>query len=147
MQSEAGHKSLASRLLEEVVNTGAVERLPEFLAPDYVVHHAGIKGIEAAEQHLKTFRQCYPDLHVTVDGQVAEGDIVATWFTMRGTHRGQWGDLKPTNRVITLHGVNIQKMRDGRIVEQWGAANTFEALLEIGVVRLANPDESQPHAT
>jgi predicted ester cyclase len=143
MQSEADNKLLASRLLEEVVNTGAVERLPEFLAPDYVAHNAGIRGLAAARQHIEIFRHCYPDLHVRVDGQMAEGDMVATWFTMRGTHRGQWRNLQATNRVITLTGVNIQKIRDGRIVEQWGAANTFEALLEIGAVRLDCPDEDQ----
>jgi predicted ester cyclase len=55
---------------------------------------------------------------------------------MRGTHQGEWGGIKPTNKVLTLRGVNVQKFRDGRIVEQWGGANTFEALLEIGAIRL-----------
>jgi len=63
-------------------------------------------------------------------------DIVVTWFTMRGTHRGQWVGIRPTNKVLTLRGVNVQRVRDGRIVEQWGGANTLEALLEIGAIRL-----------
>jgi steroid delta-isomerase-like uncharacterized protein len=134
--SEADNKLLARRLLEEVVNTGAVERLAEFLSPDYVAHYTGINGIEATKQHLGTFHHCYPDLHVTVDGQIAEDDIVVTWFTMRGTHRGDWGGIKATNKVLTLRGVNVQKCRDGKIVEQWGGANTLEALLEIGAIRL-----------
>jgi len=134
--SETNNKLLARRLLEEVVNTGDVHRLTEFLAPDYVERHADVVGIEGARQHILTFHRCYPDLHVTVEGQVAEDDIVVTWFTMRGTHRGEWGGIKPTNKVLTLRGVNVQKFRDGRIVEQWGGANTFEALLEIGAIRL-----------
>ena len=134
--SEANNKLLARRLLEEVVNTGDVHRLAEFLAPDYVVRHTEVIGIEGARQHIITFRRCYPDLHVTVEGQVAEDDIVVTWFTMRGTHRGEWGGIKPTNKVLTLRGVNLQRFRDGRIVEQWGGANTLEALLEIGAIRL-----------
>jgi len=145
--SEADNKLLARRLLKEVVNTGAVERLPEFLAPDYVAHYAGISSIEAAKQHIRTSHHCYPDLHVTVDGQVAEDDMVVTWFTMRGTHRGQWGNLKPTNRIITLRGTNIQKIREGRIVEQWGTANTFEALLEIRAIRFNSNDEPGTHTT
>jgi predicted ester cyclase len=84
---------------------------------------------------------------VTVDGQVAEDDMVVTWFTMRGTHRGQWGNLKPTNRIITLRGTNIQKIREGRIVEQWGTANTFEALLEIRAIRFNSNDEPGTHTT
>jgi len=78
---------------------------------------------------------------VTVDGQVAEDDIVVTWFTMRGTHSGQWGELKPTGRSVTLRGVNVQKVRDGRIIEQWGAANTFEALFGIGAIRFNTKNE------
>ncbi len=134
--AEADNKLLARRLLEEVVNTGDVHRLAEFLAPDYVLRHADVIGIEGARQHILTFRHCYPDLVVTVEGQVAEGDIVVTWFTMRGTHRGEWGGIKPTNKVLTLRGVNIQRVVRGRIVEQWGGANTLEALLEIGAIRL-----------
>jgi predicted ester cyclase len=134
--TEADNKTLARRLLEEVVNSGDVSRLPEFLAPDYRVRHTDQIGIEAARQHLLTFHHCYPDLHVTVDGQVAEDDIVVTWYTMRGTHLGEWGGIKPTNKVLTLRGVNVQRFRDGRILEAWGGANTLEAFLEIGAIRL-----------
>lgn len=134
--SEADNKLLARRFLEEVVNTCDVNRLPHFLAPDYRVRYTDHVGIEAARQHLLTFHHCYPDLVVTVEGQVAEGDIVVTWYTTRGTHRGEWGGVKPTNKVRTLRGVNIQRFRDGRIVEEWGGANTLEALLEIGAIRL-----------
>ncbi len=144
--SEARNKLLARGLLEEVVNTGAIERLPDFLAVDYIARDEGIHGIEAAADHIRVFRGCYPDLRVTVDGQIAEEDVVVTWFTMRGTHRGNWGKLKATNRMLTLRGVNIQKIRDGRIVEQWGAANTFEALLEIGAIRFNGDDDQAKHA-
>ena len=144
--SEVENKLLARRLLEEVVNQGAVGRLSEFLATDYIAHYEGIHGIDAASQHIETFRRCYPDLCVTVDGQIAENDIVVTWFTMRGTHLGQWADVKPTGRTVTLRGVNIQRFREGRIVEQWGAANTLEALLEIGVVRFNTSDGAEPNA-
>lgn len=134
--SESANKTLARRLLEEVVNTGDVSRLTEFLADDFCERYTGQTGIESARQHILTFHHCYPDLQVAVNGQVAEDDIVVTWFTMRGTHRGEWGGIKPTNKVLTLRGVNVQRFRDGRIVEQWGGANTLEALLEIGAIRL-----------
>lgn len=140
------NKLLARRPLEEVVNTGAVERLGEFLANEYVSHYSGSSGLEAAKQHLRVFRHCYPDLHVTVDGQVAEDDIVVTWFTMRGTHRGEWGGIKPTNKAVTLRCINIQRVRSGLIVEQWSGANTFEALLDIGAIRVVGKDEHENHS-
>jgi predicted ester cyclase len=74
---------------------------------------------------------------VTVEGQVAEGDIVATWFIMRGTHLGAFGGVPATGKPITLRGVNVQRIRNGRIVEHWGGTNSLEALLELGVVRWA----------
>lgn len=133
--SELQNKLLARRLLEELVNTGAVDRLAEFFSPDFVAHNTETRGLEAARQHYLAFHPCYPDLRVTVEGQVAEGDIVVTWWTLRGTHLGEFGGVKPTGKVIALQGVNVQRIRDGRIVEQWGGSNSLEELLRIGAVR------------
>ena len=66
MTSESQNKSLARRFLEEVVNTGAVDRLADFLSPEYVAPILGITGIAQAREHLLTFRHCYPDMVVTV---------------------------------------------------------------------------------
>ncbi len=87
---------------------------------------------------------CYPDLHVTMEGQVVEDNILVTWFTLSGTHRGEWGGIKPTNKVLTLRVVNTQRFREGRIVEQWRGAHTLEALVEIGVIRLPGALAEQP---
>ena len=138
MTSESQNKLLARRLLEEVVNSGDVDRLSEFLAPDCVAPYPNITGIEGFRDHVLTFHHCYPDLLVTVEGQVAEGDTVVTWWTMRGTHLGEFGGLPPTKKQITLRGVSIQKIRDGRIIEHSGGSNSLEALLELGVVRWAD---------
>src|SRR5512142_963951 len=96
MSAESENKLLARRFLEEVVNTGAVDRLPEFLAPEYVAPHLGIAGIHQAREHMLVFRHFYPDMVVTIEGRVAEGDIVATWYVMRGTHLGAYGGVPAT---------------------------------------------------
>jgi steroid delta-isomerase-like uncharacterized protein len=138
MTSESENKSLARRFLEELGNKGVEDRLSEFLAPEYVAHHSGIAGIEQAREHLLTFQHCYPDMVVMVEGQAAEGDIVATWYMMRGTHLGAFGGVPATGKQITLRGVNVQRIRNGRIIEHWGGSNSLEALLELGVVRWAS---------
>lgn len=61
---------------------------------------------------------------------------MVTWYTMPDIRLGEWGGVKPANKVLTLRGVNVQRFRDGRIVEAWGGANTLEAFLEIGAIRL-----------
>jgi len=147
MTPKSQNKLLARRFMEEVVNTGAVDRLSDFLAPEYVALHIGVAGIDQAREHMLAFRDCYPDMDVTVEGQVAEGDIVATWWVMRGTHLGALGGVPATGKKITLRGVNIQRIRDGRIVEHWGGSNSLEALLEIGLVRWASdPEAASPAA-
>ncbi len=137
MTTESQNKLLARRLLEEVVNAGAVDRLADFLSPDYVAPMFGITGIDQAREHMLTFRHRYPDMVLTVEGQVAEGDIVATWYVMRGTHLGAFAGVPATGRKITLRGVNVQRIRGGRIVEHSGGSNSLEALLELGLVRWA----------
>jgi steroid delta-isomerase-like uncharacterized protein len=147
MTSESENKSLARRFLEELGNKGVEDRLSEFLAPEYVAHHSGIAGIEQAREHLLTFQHCYPDMVVTVEGQVAQGDIVATWFMMRGTHLGAFEGVPATGKQITLREVNVQRIRNGRIIEHWGGSNSLEALLELGVVRWASdPGAAGPAA-
>src|ERR1035438_2590907 len=136
--SEQENKLLARRLLEEVGNTGAVDRLPEFIASDCRMPQTNMQGLAWFREHLLTFHRCYPDMVITVDGQVAEGDTVVTWWTMRGTHSGDWGGVRATHKPILLSGVNVQKIRDGRIVEHLGGSNSLEALLELGVVKWAS---------
>lgn len=136
--AEAENKSVARRLLEEVVNSAAVERLPEFLSGDCTNPHTGARGLAWFREHVLTFHRCYPDLVVTVDGQVAEGDTVVTWWTLRGTHSGDWGVVKATHKPIRLSGVNVQRFQNGRIVEHFGGSNSLEALMELGVVEWVN---------
>ena len=140
--SEAENKSLARRLLEEVGNTGALDRLAEFLAADCTIPHANAQGLAWFREHLLTFRKCYPDMVITVDGQIAEDDTVVTWWTMRGTHSGHWASVRPTHKAIRLFGVNIQKFRNGRIVEHFGSSNSLEALMELGVVKWVSDQPS-----
>ena len=132
--SESDNKRIARALLEEVINRREPHRIPEFIAPDYQAHHFPLKGIAGFEEHYRTFIHLYPDLQVKVEGQVAEGDLVVTWYTATGTHEGVWHGIKATHRPLHLSGVNVLRIRDGRIVEQWGGSNSLEALLELGVI-------------
>jgi predicted ester cyclase len=112
-----------------------VERLPELFASDCTIAEATGDVLVWLREHLQTFHICYPDLVISIGGQVAEGDMVVTWWTMRGTHSGAWNGLAPTHKPILLRGVNIQKFRDGRIIEHSGSSNSLEVLLELGLVR------------
>ena len=73
-------------------------------------------------------RHTYPDLRLTVEMQIAEGDWVTTVVTARGKHQGVWMGMKPTHKTVEITAVNIDKVVDGRIVEHGGAASLLEPL-------------------
>lgn len=136
------NKTLVRRYYEEIVNTGDVSRLAEFIDPGYAEVHGNQPrqvGIEGARQHVLGVRETYPDLHLTIEQQIAEDDWVATRVTMRGTHSGVWLGMKPTGKTIQVSAVNLDRIRNGRIVEHGGAANLLLPLLDTGAIRVADP--------
>ena len=132
------NKILARRFYEEIVNTGKVEGIENLISPEYQEVHNGVKhpvGIDGAKAHILGVRETYPDLHLTIDRQIAEGQWVVTCLTARGTHRGTWLGIKPTGKTVFFTVVNVDRVVDGRIIEHGGAANMLEPLLEIDAVR------------
>jgi len=119
-----------------------VDQLTEFISHDFVEVYGGQRhpvGLAGAKEHVLGVRETYPDLHLTVERQLAEGEWVATCVTARGTHRGVWLGMRPTGKRLEMTAVNIDRVVDGRIVEHGGAANLLEPFLEIGAIRIADP--------
>jgi predicted ester cyclase len=137
--SVAENKALVRRYLEEVVNTGDVGRITEFIAPDYIDRNDLGRGIEGARRHVLGVRQTYPDLHVRVGQQVAEGEWVVSRVTGRGMHLGTWLGMRPTGKAVEIRGVNIDRVVNDRMVEHGGVADLLAALLEMGAIRWVAP--------
>ena len=138
--SIAENKVLVRRYLEEVVNTGNVDRIADFIAPDYLDRNDQGRGIEGAKRHVLGVRRTLPDLHVTVGQQIAEGEWVVTRVTGRGTHLGAWLGMKPTGKAIEISGVNIDRVVNGRIVEHGGVADLLGPLLAMGAIQWVAPE-------
>lgn len=135
-------KSLVRRYYEEVVSTGDVSAIADFVSPGYEEVYGNTRhpvGLEGARQHVLGVRRTYADLQLTVEQQIAEGEWVVTRVTARGTHEGEWLGMRPTGKRLEMTAVNIDRVVDGRIVEHGGAANMLEPLLEIGAIRIADP--------
>jgi len=139
------NKNIVRRYYEEVVNTGNVDVIEEFISEEYTEVLDGKRhsvGIEGAKAHIIGVRQTYPDLHLSIERQIAEDEWVATCITARGTHLGgSWLGIKPTGKLVAITGVNVDRVVGGRIVEHGGAANSLEALLEIGAVKVVGWEE------
>jgi predicted ester cyclase len=121
-------KLIVRRFIETVVNTGNLDQVAAFVAPDTV---------DEMTQHILAVRSTYPDLQVTVGQQIAEGDWVVTRITARGTHAGTYCGIPPTNKQIVIEGVNVDRIVNGMLVEHGGAANSLEALVAIGALPLS----------
>ncbi len=137
--SETDNKLLVRRYIEEVINTGDISNIEQYVSDDYTEVFEGKRyplGINGAREHILGVRKTYPDLTLTIDLQIGEGEYVATSITAQGTHEGEWLGIKPTGKMVRYTGVNIDRVVNGRIVEHGGAANMLGPLLEIGAVRI-----------
>ena len=137
------NKAIIRRFYEEVVNTGNVDLIENFLTLEYTEIHDGKRlaiGIEVAKEHSLGVRQTYPDLHITIEQQIAEGEWVASCITARGTYKGVWLGIKPTGKDVVFTGVNIDRVVHGRIMEHGGAANMLGPMLEIGAIKVVGSD-------
>lgn len=140
------NKKLVLRFYEEIVNTGNVDRIVDFISPEYIEVHENTRhsiGIEGVKQHILGVRQTYPDLSLEVTRQIAEGDLVVSQVTMRGTHKGKWLGIAPTGKCVSITAVNVDRVVGGRIVEHGGAANLFEPFLRIGAIRIVGGNSSE----
>ncbi len=137
------NKEIIKKYIEEIVNTGNVENISDFVADDYEEIHNGKRikmGIQGAIDHILGVHKTYPDIKLTIDQQFSEDDYVITCFTMQGTHSGEWMGIKPTNKRINVTGVNVDRLKEDKIIEHGGAANMLESLLEIQAIRIVSSD-------
>jgi predicted ester cyclase len=129
------NKRVVRKFIEEFLNTGKTEGLSTIIARHYEEVHNSKRlalGVEGAKNHIMGVRITYPDIHLSIENQIAEGEWVATVYTMTGTHMGEWMGMKPTHKKIKATGVNIDRVVNGKIVEHGGAANLLVPLIEAG---------------
>lgn len=135
--TESDNKSIIRRFIEEIENTGDVSNIREFISEDYVEVHEGERfqiGIQGAIDHVLGVRKVYPDLKLSIENQIAEGEWVVTSYSVTGTFKEEWFGMKPTGKAITYTGVNVDRIRKGKIIEHGGAANLLNPLLKAGVI-------------
>ena len=83
-------------------------------------------GIAGMQPHMLDVRKTYPDLKMTIIRQYCDGNYVISEFIMEGTHAGEWLGIQPSGKKLSISGVNIDRVVDGKITEHGGAANTFD---------------------
>lgn len=111
------------RKYSEIWSTGKVENLDKIMAPDFTCHFIdGIewKGIDGAKNAISNIRKAFPDWHEEILDVIAEGDKVVTRFKSTGTQRARFDGIDSTGIKITIFEVSINRIVNGKLVEQWG---------------------------
>ena len=129
------NKAIYRRFIQEVFNEGRLDRLDELLSPSYVYRDAPPgtpPGAEAIRQVVTMFRGAFPDLTVTIEDQVAEGDQVCSRTTTRGTHRGTLFGFPATGKVVTMPVLTMARIVDGRVAESWVKNDVVSLMNQLG---------------
>lgn len=137
---ELSNKATFQRF-HEAANTGDVEHLAktidEIVAPDAAIRTPlpiDATGAELLKRVWAMLLRVYPDIHLTVDDVIAEGDKVVARNTVTGTHRGEFMGVGPTGKSVTYNEIFIFRFADGRVVETWGVVDVYAQMKQIGVI-------------
>ena len=131
------NKALNRRLVEEGFSKGDFAVLDELIAED-CLDHAGAPGtapgLAGVKQFFTMFHAAFPDLHYTIEDQVAEGDKVVTRTTWRGTHKGTFVGIPPTGKQVAVTGLDMTRWAGGKAVEHWANQDLLGLMQQLGVV-------------
>src|SRR5215210_5252608 len=124
----------------EIVATGSLDTLDDALqevyADDIVMHEPDedVRGIEGLGQFVSMIRSALPDLHITLEGDIAEGDKVVSRWGAQGTHQGELMGIAPTGNEVAITGITIHRIEEGKIVEEWENWDALGLMQQIGAV-------------
>jgi steroid delta-isomerase-like uncharacterized protein len=139
MSSLDNNKALVRRFYTEAWNQQNLDILEETHAPDWVHYDpsnpADLRsGPQGNRERLTEVIAAFPDIHYTLEDLIAEGDRVVVRFTVRGTQQGAFGPIPATGRTVTMQGIIIHRIRDGKIAEDWVVRDTLGLMQQLGVI-------------
>lgn len=136
MDAEAVRSFVRERV-EVLFNRGELDRVEEFVTPDFVNHEAWPgedPGYEGFRLRLRRLREAFPDFRMDIEDVVVEGDRVAYRATVTGTHRGALLGIPPTGRAFRVQHIHMLRMEDGRAREHWASRDDVGMLTQLGLM-------------
>jgi steroid delta-isomerase-like uncharacterized protein len=138
--SEQAHveanKRIAREYIQRVFNEHQTDLIKDYVTPD-VVWHGGILGDVAGAENvtglLRSFIGALPDLHAVEQDVVAEGDLVVQRLVVTATQRGDLLDVPASGRQVRWNAVDVYRIVDGRISEEWAADDVADIMRQLGV--------------
>ena len=133
------------RIFEEVWNQKNLGLIDELVATDYVHHDvqsADQKGIEAYKQFVDLYLKAFPDIRFNIEDEISDGDTAVIRWTVTGTHNGDLPGLPRTGRPISVTGITIARLSDGKFIESWNNWDALGMMQQLGAV----PTEAKSRA-
>jgi steroid delta-isomerase-like uncharacterized protein len=131
------NKAAIQRFVERAINQHNVDEFDDYYSPDLVDHALPPnipQGLAGRKLFAATFFAAFPDMHITIEDLVAEGDKVVARQSARGTHQGELMGIPPTGKQITITGMFAFRFENGRMVEQWELFDQMSMMQQLGVL-------------
>jgi predicted ester cyclase len=129
------------RRFHDATNTGDLElilkMIDELVEPDAVIHTPlpiEATGAQLLKEAFARLLRAYPDLHITVEDVIEQGDKIVSRNTVTGTHQGEYLGVTPTGRSVTYNEIFIVRFAGGRIAETWGVVDVFSQMKQLGAI-------------
>jgi predicted ester cyclase len=133
------NKVVVRRYFEEILDGGNLGLVDEIFDPQYVLHDPNapepVRGLEGSKHFVGMFRSAFPDIAHTIEDQAAEGDKVVTRLRACATHRGELMGIPPTGKEVTIEGISIWRIANGKIKECWFNYDALGLMQQLGAFR------------
>jgi steroid delta-isomerase-like uncharacterized protein len=131
------NKAIIRAYVETVWNRRQLDRADEVVAPDFVDHAplpGQAPGLDGAKRKWAMYLDAIPDLRVTIEELIAEGDKVGARRSYEGTHQGVLLGIPATGKQLRVGGISIFRLADGRITEHWEQLDRLALMQQLGVI-------------
>ncbi len=129
------NKALVRQNFEVIWSQGNLKAADNIIAPDYVGHIAtlpeAVRGVAAFKQVITLYHFSSPDIHFDIQDQIAEGNKVATRWIARGTHQGEFMGVAASGQRLSVSGMSLHRIENGRIQESWDDWDALSMLQSI----------------
>ncbi len=130
------NKAIARRGYE-AINQKNLDALEELAASDIIDHDPApgqAPGLEGVKQSFDELLTAFPDVQMSIEDMIAEGDKVVARVSVSGTHQGEFMGIDPTGNRVTITGIDILRIAEGKIVEHWGNFDDLGMMQQLGVI-------------
>lgn len=135
------NKAIVRRFVEEVQGQHKLDLAEKLISPNMIDHWNETQGRQRPENAVEDFKKFYsgllaafPDITAVIHHQVAEGDLVATYKTLYGTHKGEFMGVRSTGKKVALNLMDFFRIAEGRIVEHWAVMDFMGLMRQLGAL-------------